>query len=613
MDPLDLATIISYETGGTFDPLQPGPTTQHGQHRGLIQFGEPQAAQHGANFSDPRTAIISQLGPGGAVESYFKGSGWQPGMNFLDAYSTVNAGAPGRYNASDANNGGAPGTVRDKVMNQMGPHRQKAMALMGMSSQGGGFAPPVPEGPGVVEALMNRDWRGAATAAGRELFRPGDASPGIAANRNAQLADALGAGADAMVNQIGQQQGPASWMQVLAAVGNKAGSARKAAQANEQMTQGNAELAQLMSTGSRDPATMARIMELNPELGQQIMIQRDALDAQIAAEQREFGYDMAKIQARAANAPPEPTLDVTIDPFTGEASFSYGPKTGQQGQGGGTIGSPKNAPTQANNTTGSTPTPGHANYGDTPNNTGSTNAPQYNAGGNVNPEPQQGQVLGQGKVPESHIRVLNEETGTITEAPIPGSKDATAEQKQQLRDWGIGNLMLKKVEEARANSSQWSTGFWGNILKNVGGTEARDLQATLDTLLSNRGFETLQAMRDSSPTGGALGQVTERELTLLQSTLSSLDQAQSRPQFEKHLDEFEDYYRAILTGYGRDGRPAVEVLGFDPKMEDGWAPAPPGAVPPQKDKAVVVTSREQLDSIPSGTLISIGGIERVKP
>jgi hypothetical protein len=31
------------------------------------------------------------------------------------AYSIVNAGAPGRYNASDANNGGAPGTVADKV------------------------------------------------------------------------------------------------------------------------------------------------------------------------------------------------------------------------------------------------------------------------------------------------------------------------------------------------------------------------------------------------------------------------------------------------------------------------------------------------------------------
>lgn len=128
MDPVDLATIISYETGGTFDPRQKGPRTQWGQHEGLIQFGQPQQREYGVNWDDP---IGSQLGENGAVERYFKGNGWKPGMSLLDAYSIVNAGAPGRYNASDANNGGAPGTVRDKVETQMGGHRAKAMALFG--------------------------------------------------------------------------------------------------------------------------------------------------------------------------------------------------------------------------------------------------------------------------------------------------------------------------------------------------------------------------------------------------------------------------------------------------------------------------------------------------
>ena len=41
MNPLDLATIISYETSGTFNPTKAGPTTKWGQHRGLIQFGVP--------------------------------------------------------------------------------------------------------------------------------------------------------------------------------------------------------------------------------------------------------------------------------------------------------------------------------------------------------------------------------------------------------------------------------------------------------------------------------------------------------------------------------------------------------------------------------------------
>ncbi len=81
IDPVDLATAISYETGGTFDPLQKGPRTQHGQHRGLIQFGEPQAAQHGVNWDDP---VNSQLGENGAVVSYLRGSGVKPGMGLLD-------------------------------------------------------------------------------------------------------------------------------------------------------------------------------------------------------------------------------------------------------------------------------------------------------------------------------------------------------------------------------------------------------------------------------------------------------------------------------------------------------------------------------------------------
>lgn len=131
MPPHVLATIISYETAGTFDPMKAGPTTQWGQHRGLIQFGEPQAQENGVDFSSPEAAMRSQLGRDGAVVKYFRRAGWQPGMSELDAYSVVNAGAPGRYNASDANNGGAPGTVADKVKGQFGPHREKALALLG--------------------------------------------------------------------------------------------------------------------------------------------------------------------------------------------------------------------------------------------------------------------------------------------------------------------------------------------------------------------------------------------------------------------------------------------------------------------------------------------------
>ena len=128
IDPVDLATAISYETAGTFDPAKKGPTTQWGQHQGLIQFGEPQAKQYGVDWNNP---VGSQLGPDGAIAKYLKDTGVQPGMGLMDIYSAINAGGVGRYGASDANNGGAPGTVADKVNQQMASHREKAMALLG--------------------------------------------------------------------------------------------------------------------------------------------------------------------------------------------------------------------------------------------------------------------------------------------------------------------------------------------------------------------------------------------------------------------------------------------------------------------------------------------------
>ena len=114
---------MSYETGGTLDPQQLGPTTQWGQHQGLIQYGKPQAAAAGVDFSTPESAWATQLGADGGIVNYALDAGFKPGEHdWRQFYSTVNAGSPNRFNASDANNGGAPGTVADKIVNQIPAH-----------------------------------------------------------------------------------------------------------------------------------------------------------------------------------------------------------------------------------------------------------------------------------------------------------------------------------------------------------------------------------------------------------------------------------------------------------------------------------------------------------
>ena len=123
ISPVDLLTVMSYETGGTFNVNQKGGAG--GKYLGLIQFGPEEQRKYGVH---PGMSVGEQMQ---AVVNFLQDRGFKPGMTIYDLYSTINAGSPGHYNASDAHNGGAPGTVADKVRTQMGDHRAKAEALLG--------------------------------------------------------------------------------------------------------------------------------------------------------------------------------------------------------------------------------------------------------------------------------------------------------------------------------------------------------------------------------------------------------------------------------------------------------------------------------------------------
>lgn len=92
-----------------------------------------------------------------------------------------------------------------------------------------------------------------------------------------------------------------------------------------------------------------------------------------------------------------------------------------------------------------------------------------------------------------------------------------------------------KVAEATAATNGATAGFFGGLTARVAGTPAANLAATIDTIEANLSFSELQKMRDNSPTGGALGQVTERELALLGATVASLRQSQSPEQLRRNL------------------------------------------------------------------------------
>ena len=87
---------------------------------------------------------------------------------------------------------------------------------------------------------------------------------------------------------------------------------------------------------------------------------------------------------------------------------------------------------------------------------------------------------------------------------------------------------------------QDTTGWGAFIKKKIPESQARTFAAQLDTLKGNIGFSALTAMREASKTGGALGQVSDREIKLLTSTLGALDQLQSAEQLTEQLNKVKE-------------------------------------------------------------------------
>lgn len=112
------------------------------------------------------------------------------------------------------------------------------------------------------------------------------------------------------------------------------------------------------------------------------------------------------------------------------------------------------------------------------------------------------------------------------------------------------------IDNAIKNVSYLTAGPVGTATEKIPGSPARDLRAVIDTIRANIGFEELNAMRQASPTGGALGQVSERELGYLQAVLSNLEQSQSPEQLKSNLglakQEISESWERVRRAYELD-------------------------------------------------------------
>jgi hypothetical protein len=136
-NPDDLMKVIQYESSGR-------PNVWGGKgndYFGLIQFGPNERKQFGVDTKNP--SAFNQID---ATMKYLSSRGFKPGMGLMDLYSTVNAGSPGHYNASDGN-----GTVASHVAKMSGQQSTPGFSLA--------YAPEaenMPAGPLSIESIIQQ-------------------------------------------------------------------------------------------------------------------------------------------------------------------------------------------------------------------------------------------------------------------------------------------------------------------------------------------------------------------------------------------------------------------------------------------------------------------------
>lgn len=167
---------------------------------------------------------------------------------------------------------------------------------------------------------------------------------------------------------------------------------------------------------------------------------------------------------------------------------------------------------------------------------------------------------------------------------IRGGPAAEAAGKASAAAATSGNIVTEDIDRALdkivANPGM-TTGFVGTIAKNIAGSAASDTAELIGTIKANSSMDKLNQMRQQSPTGGALGSVTEGEEKLLADTLGSLDQVQSSPQLIYNLRRVKNIYLDIVNGKGVGPREDLS------KPPDAPGSAPASVAPSAAPKGAV--------------------------
>jgi hypothetical protein len=165
------------------------------------------------------------------------------------------------------------------------------------------------------------------------------------------------------------------------------------------------------------------------------------------------------------------------------------------------------------------------------------------------------QVLGASAGPEKPTITVKEKDGIfytfengvpVGEYESRGAADAAAKEKNKA------NEAILKAQRVKLSISDAlgmidrneNVGGWKQLMKFLPDTEARRFENYLTSIKANVGFDQLLTIKDA---GSTLGQVSNIENLLLQSTIDSLDGLMSKEDLTQALNKIDAYYTSLIT------------------------------------------------------------------
>lgn len=165
------------------------------------------------------------------------------------------------------------------------------------------------------------------------------------------------------------------------------------------------------------------------------------------------------------------------------------------------------------------------------------------------------QVLGASAGPEKPTITVKEKDGIFytfeNGAPV-GEYESRTAADAAAKEKNKANEAILKAQRVKLSISDAigmidrneDVGGWKQLLRILPDTEARRFEGYLNSIRANVGFDQLLTIKDA---GSTLGQVSNIENLLLQSTIDSLDGLMSKEDLKQALNKIDAYYTSLIT------------------------------------------------------------------